>query len=150
MRTCITLLVLAAAVLAGCPKTQSVGSASPPQQPPQASQPLPASQQPVSKQPSVPSSVSRDLPGWDDSFTVLEYNGQRSAPRVKARSPWDADATAKWMIAKLAEAGYESGDNPSRILEGVEYTNPQGEYEALYIKVSLERGGRCTVEYQAR
>jgi hypothetical protein len=106
----------------------------------------------------VPSSVRRELP-LDDSFTVLSYSGpgngggsppSQDAVLLTVLSPWGAEKTALWLVGKLGELGYDSGDNPSRVLEGTEFHRDRGTYRTLYAKLSLNTSEQCTVEYRGR
>jgi len=97
---------------------------------------------------SVPDGVRKELP-LDDSFTILSYSDSGDTVNLSALSAWDATTTAQWLVARLSELGYDSGDNPSRILEGVEYRRERGDFTALYIKLSLNTSDQCTVEYRA-
>jgi hypothetical protein len=96
----------------------------------------------------VPDSVRRELP-LDDSFTVLSYSETGSNVTLTALSPWEAEKTALWLVGKLGELGYDSGDNASRVLEGAEYHRDRGTYRTLYVKLSLNTAEQCTVEYRA-
>jgi len=111
---------------------------------------------PPAQPPSVPDSVREQLP-LDASFTILSYSGGGSgtAPStggtvsLTALSAWDATATAQWLVAKLGALGYDSGDNPSRVLDGAEYHRDSGDYHTLYVKLSLNTAEQCTVELRA-
>jgi hypothetical protein len=91
--------------------------------------------------------VRSELP-LDDSFTILKYN-EGGVLLLDALSPWDALKTAQWMLARLGELGYDSGDNPSRLLEGATYLRGSGKYRELYIKVGLNTADQCTIEYRS-
>jgi hypothetical protein len=103
---------------------------------------------PPAQPPSVPDSVRRELP-LDGSFTVLTYTEQGGTASLTALSPWDAEKTALWLVGKLGELGYDSGDNASRVLEGATYAKGSGTYRSLYVKLSLNTSEQCTVEYRA-
>lgn len=98
---------------------------------------------------SVPDSLRRELP-LDDSFTILSYSEAGGAHSVTALSPWKAEQTALWLVSKLGELGYDSGDNPSRVLEGATYQRSRGAYRSLYVKLSLNTSDQTTVEYRAQ
>jgi len=94
----------------------------------------------------VPDSVLRDLP-LDKSFTFLQYTKNGDNVEIKAISAWDAATTSNWMLARLTELGYDSGDNPSRILEGCDYYGNQGaKYKVIRAKVDLNASDQCLVE----
>jgi len=99
---------------------------------------------------SVPGSVREELP-LDDSFVITEYSasaGNREVT-VAAISAWDTEQTATWMISKLREMGYDSGENPSEILNGVEYYNADRRYQRLTVKVTLNTADQCLVRLEA-
>lgn len=94
----------------------------------------------------IPGSVLATLP-IDESFTFTEYSRQGDTIHIKAISPWDAATTANWMLSRLAELGYDSGDNPSRILEGCDYMGSEKtEYKSIRVKVDLNSSDQCLVE----
>jgi hypothetical protein len=106
----------------------------------------------------VPDSVRDELP-LDSSFTILSYSGpgngggspppQGDTVSLTAFSPWPAEQTALWLVARLGELGYDSGDNASRVLEGAEFHRDRGTYRTLYVKLGLNTAEQCTVEYRA-
>jgi hypothetical protein len=99
---------------------------------------------------SVPKSVREELP-LDDSFVITEYSasaGNREVT-VAAISAWDTERTATWMISKLRDMGYDSGENPSEILTGVEYYNADRRYPRLTVKVTLNTADQCLVRLAA-
>jgi hypothetical protein len=97
---------------------------------------------------SVPDSVKDELP-LDPTFTVLSYSGSSGSATLTALSPWDGTKTAEWLVARLGQLGYDSGDNASRILDGATYQKSGGAYHSLYVKLSLNTAEQCTVEYRA-
>jgi hypothetical protein len=94
----------------------------------------------------IPSGVLATLP-LDQSFTFTDYSKQGDDVIVKAISAWDAATTANWMLARLAQLGYDSGDNPSRILEGCDYLgNSESKYKSIRVKVTLNSSDQCLVQ----
>ena len=61
------------------------------------------------------------------------------------------EATAQSMIVELIRREYASHDNPSRILEGVEYEfestdlNKDAHYQRLYVHVTMNSAGQVIV-----
>jgi hypothetical protein len=97
---------------------------------------------------SIPDSLRSELP-LDGSFTVLTYSEQGGTASLTALSPWNAEKTALWLVQRLGELGYDSGDNASRVLEGATYSKGSGGYRSLYVKLGLNTSEQCTVEYRA-
>ena len=98
----------------------------------------------------VPGNVLESLP-VNDSFTFTHYTKHGNIVELKAISPWDTATTSNWMLARLAELGYESGDNPSRILEGCDYFGgSETVYSSIWAKVDLNSADQCLVEIETR
>ena len=93
----------------------------------------------------VPTSLTNKLP-WDPRFEVVSYSDTGGQFTLTAISPWNTLQTTKWMLTKLSQLGYDSGDNPSRILEGVEYSNPSAKISRLFVKVTLNTHKQCSIE----
>ena len=98
----------------------------------------------------IPAQVAAALP-LDPSFTPVQYTATSAGDSVSlvALSAWDTTDTATWMITWLAQRGYQSDDNPSRILEGVEYANAEAPYRTLWVQVTLNTADQCVVTIQA-
>jgi hypothetical protein len=82
----------------------------------------------------LPSDVERNLP-VDATFTVLAYTGSGKEQHCQFLSSWDTQRTIEWLLGAMDARGYTLDDNPSRILEGVAFQNPQAEYPVIKIKV---------------
>ena len=94
----------------------------------------------------IPQSIARDLP-VDPSFTYTLYTDSGGNIFIDAISAWDTLTTTQWMIGKLAQLGYDSGDNASRILEGVDYSGSKNtEYDRIHVKVTLNGSDQCVLE----
>jgi hypothetical protein len=98
----------------------------------------------------VPDNVLETLPA-DKSFTFLNYAKSGDKVSLKAISPWDAETTSLWMLARLKELGYDSGDNPSRILEGCDFFGEMGvRYDSIWTRVDLNAAEQCLIEIETR
>lgn len=95
---------------------------------------------------SIPASITKELP-WDPGFVVVTFHESREGVAITALSPWDTLQTSKWMLTRLWHLGYDSGDNPSRILEGVEYASQAAKFPKLFVKVTMNTHEQCIVEY---
>jgi hypothetical protein len=84
-----------------------------------------------------------------DNSTVTQYSDMGDCHYIAVNSPEDALQTCKMMIVGLGQRGYDSGDNPSRILEGVEFNNQRARFPRLYVKVGISGGDQCTIEIRA-
>ncbi len=96
----------------------------------------------------IPSKIANQLP-WKADFVAITYSAERGEVLITALAPEDTLITTKWMLTRLAQLGYDSGDNPSRILEGVEYTSDNATYGSLYVKVTMNVHEQCSVELRA-
>jgi hypothetical protein len=77
---------------------------------------------------------SMDFPA---EYTIIELTeSQQSAHVVYTVNPPKTQEIAQLHLTDLQTRGYTSGDNPSRILEGIEFTG--GEWRKIYVKVSEE------------
>ncbi len=84
----------------------------------------------------VPNKIKKhfDFPA---EFTIIELDETRTTVRlVYVVNPPRTQEIAQMIIADLETRGYQSGDNPSRILEGVTFTG--GEFREVYVKVTEE------------
>jgi hypothetical protein len=88
--------------------------------------------------------LADDLP-VDLAWTVLEYNDNGGQVTAKLLSTSSAEATTLFVHGWLEQRGYDSGDNLSRLLDGVTYTG-QGKYKRIYAKVGLNTADEVTVE----
>lgn len=148
-----TILLAAVLLLASCPAkkggsqsasggSQATGQGNAPGQ----SQPPAGSTSPAT----LSRSIERELP-LDSSFvidSVQQLPGGNYA--IEATSSQDTLQTSTLLISRLQQLGYETGDNPSRILEGASYSKPQGKVRELEVRVSLETDGSCRVYLQTR
>lgn len=79
---------------------------------------------------------SMDFPA---EYTIIELTDTReNAHVVYTVNPPRTQEIAQLHITDLQTRGYTSDDNPSRILEGVEFTG--GEWRRIYVKVTEESG----------
>lgn len=95
---------------------------------------------------SIPSDVERELP-IDSSFTALAYSNIGGAHHCEFISAWGAEQTAEWLLAKMSERGYALEDNPSRILEGVEFQNTRAKFPVIKIKVTQNMAEQTLITY---
>ena len=100
---------------------------------------------------SVPRKVSQALP-LDESFMVLEYSaaGGQTDVYLTALSTWDVEQTTLWMLGELGRLGYTTADNPSRILEGVEYTGQGDSFAILRVQVTSNDAGQCIISLEGK
>gem|GEM_PF-2744059 len=100
---------------------------------------------------SVPRKVSEALP-LNQSFAVLEYTSAAGQTDVQltALSSWDVEQTTLWMLGELDRLGYTTDDNPSRILEGVEYAGGGDGFAILRVQVTSNSAGQCIVHLEGR
>jgi len=99
---------------------------------------------------SVAADVRAELP-LDDSFVITEYSatpGNREVT-LAAISAWNIETTALWLTQELQRLDYESGENPSEILNGVEYLNSERRYQRLVVKATLNTADQCLVRLEA-
>jgi hypothetical protein len=92
----------------------------------------------------VPSEVSSNLP-LDSSFTALAYSSSGGTHTLQLLSAWPTEQAAEWFITQMQARGYTLADNPSRILEGVDFENQQSKYPVVNIKVELNTAGQTTI-----
>ena len=80
-------------------------------------------------------------------FALEEVDETREGVHiVYTANPPRTEEIAQLHIGDLSTRGYTTDDNPSRILEGVEFTG--GEWRSIYIKVTEEasRGTVVTID----
>ena len=103
----------------------------------QTSHNLAASAQPVQPpaQPvQLPSDIEAAIP-LDPAFTVLVYSQIGDVHNASLLSVWGTQQTIEWLLSEMTARGYSLTDNPSRILEGVDFENAQAKYRTINIKV---------------
>ena len=96
----------------------------------------------------VPDDVRAELP-LDPSFTTLSYSESGGEVRMSLLSAWDTTKTCEWLLTQMQQWGYEIGDNPSRILEGLDFTYEKAKYKRVRITVSLNTEDQTTVAIEA-
>ena len=97
--------------------------------------------------PVTPPAKASDLAGnlpVDPSWLVYEYS-DKDGVDVKLISTAGAEKTTEWIDGKLHEMGYDSGDNMSRLLDGVSYSG-KGKYSSIWIKVDMNSSDQVLVE----
>ncbi|MDQ3022822.1 MAG: hypothetical protein M3R04_00330 [bacterium] len=99
---------------------------------------------PPATAPAKAKDLADDLP-VDPAWQVYEYAENGSTVSVKLLSTNGAEGTTLWLDARLREMGYESGDNISRLLEGVTYSG-KGKYENIFVKIGMNNDDQVTVE----
>jgi hypothetical protein len=92
--------------------------------------------------------LADDLP-VEAAWPVLEYSESGGSVNAKLLSTRDAEQTTLFVDGRLRELGYESGDNLSRLLEGVTYRG-KGKYAEIYAKVNMNSSEQVTVELRTR
>jgi hypothetical protein len=86
----------------------------------------------------IPNKVKKRL-DFPAEYTITELDETRTTVYlVYVVNPPRTEEIAQMIIADLETRGYGSGDNPSRILEGVTFTG--GELREVYVKVTEEYG----------
>lgn len=85
-----------------------------------------------------------DLP-VDKTWPVLEYKEDPGSIHLKLLSNASAEQTITWIDGRLHTMGFESGDNLSRILEGVTYMG-KGKYSRIYVKIDVNSSEQVTVD----
>ncbi len=89
------------------------------------------------------SAIARELP-LDSSITLQQVSQQQGGGiQIEARSSRDVLETCTWLLTRLAQLGYETDDNASRMLEGADYTKPRGKVRSLHLQVTLDNAGNC-------
>ena len=81
----------------------------------------------------------------DKGWPVLEYNASGGTVNAKLLSTSTAEQTTEWVDSRLHAMGYDSGDNLSRLLDGVTYSG-KGKYAQIYVKVGMNSSEQVTVE----
>lgn len=94
----------------------------------------------------LPAKVQENLP-IAQSWTIISQvtSPADKGETVVALAGDDPADVAQWMVAELMRRGYMSHDNPSRILEGVEYEHDDAYYRRLYVHVTMNSAGQCVV-----
>jgi hypothetical protein len=100
----------------------------------------------------LPADVQNNLP-IDPSWIIVSHASQPAdkSDAVVALAGDDLEITAQWMIVELMRREYASHDNPSRILEGVEYgfesadLKKEAYYERLFVHVTMNTAGQVVV-----
>jgi hypothetical protein len=85
-----------------------------------------------------------DLP-VDKTWPVLEYKEEIHSIHLKLLSNATAEQTITWIDGRLRQMGYQSGDNMSRMLEGVAYAG-KGKYSQIHVKVDMNSSEQVTVD----
>ncbi|MCD6118911.1 hypothetical protein J7K50_03630 [bacterium] len=96
----------------------------------------------------LPRKVTRAM-DFPASFTLEEVVEARTGVHIMYTvNPPKTQEIAQMHIADLETRGYTSGDNPSRILEGVDFSG--GEFLRIHIKVTedYERGTVVTIDIE--
>ena len=90
-------------------------------------------------------SLERELP-IDSGFSIENVTElQGGGVEITALSSKDTLNTTTQLLATLAQLGYETEDNASRILEGVSYSKQTGQVRSLFIKVTMDTEEQCRV-----
>ena len=98
----------------------------------------------------VPQKVARELP-LHESFIITKYTATKNgdAVVVAALSQWDTERTAIWLLEELGKLEYETDENPSEVLNGIECYSTRRKYEKLKATVTLNNSGQCLVRLEA-
>ncbi len=138
----LLLILLAMLLLAGCNKGSKAGAQST----------APGSTPQPSHDAVAASTISEDLykqlpldPAWE----VKTFTEDDSAYFITAIAGTGAMETAGYLLKWLSENGYENADNPSRILEGTEFTGGNKRFKRIFAKASLDAESKCVVEVTA-
>lgn len=95
--------------------------------------------------PKLSRTLARELP-LDSTFTLEAIRDlPGGAVEIRALSAWDTLRTSTFMLDSLSSLGYETADNPSRILEGVLYSKKSGKIQELFIQITLKNDKSCRV-----
>lgn len=97
---------------------------------------------------SIPADVAKHLP-LDANWEIKTFSEDKTAYFITAQSDAGAMETSAFLLKWLGEGGYENADNPSRILEGTEFTGGRGRFKRVFIKSSLDADSRSIIEITA-
>lgn len=99
----------------------------------------------------VPGEVYDSLP-LDGSQQIVSYQPSSSMDEVEltALSAWSVEETCMWMLGRMQQDGYHTDDNPSRILEGLEFFAADKAYSSIVIKVTMNTADQCLITIVAR
>lgn len=100
----------------------------------------------------LPTEVQDNLP-IDPSWIIVSHANSAAdkSDAVVALAGDDLEITAQWMVVEMMRREYASHDNPSRILEGVEYgfesaeLNKEAYYQRLFVHVTMNNAGQVVV-----
>ena len=95
----------------------------------------------------VPDSVREDLP-LREEWTILSYSEADGVHSVEALVESDPAAVSQDLHGRLAELGYATADNFSRILEGATYFGP-GDFKSVFVRVTLNTSEQTLVTLRA-
>jgi hypothetical protein len=101
--------------------------------------------------PPAPGQELADAADYDDKlplqkeWPIVEFSETSDNVRLVLLAGRDTAGTAMWVLGRLKELGYATDDNPSRLLEGGTFAG-EGKYKSLYVKVTENTAGQCTVE----
>jgi len=100
----------------------------------------------------LPADVQDNLPIDPSWITVSHmHSATDKCDTVVSLAGDDLEITAQWMVVELMRREYASHDNPSRILEGVEYEfesaelNKEAYYQRLFVHVTMNTAGQVVV-----
>jgi hypothetical protein len=102
---------------------------------------------PPATPPAEAKDLAEDLP-VDAAWQVYDYSEAGDTTSAKLISSVGAEQTTEYIDSRLHSMGYDSGDNLSRILEGVTYSG-RGKYSSIYVKVDMNTADQVTVELRA-
>ena len=86
-----------------------------------------------------------------DTFIITQYTATTNTDSVTvcALSAWDTERTSIWMLSELAKLEYQTDQNPSEVLNGLECFSTERKYEKLTVTVTLNNSGQCLVRLAA-
>ena len=96
----------------------------------------------------LPDDVKAALP-LDPSFTTLSYSETGGQVSISLLSAWETAKTCEWLLTQMEARGYYGEDNPSRILEGLDFTAEKAKYKRVRITVSLNTEDQTTIKIEA-
>lgn len=96
---------------------------------------------------SLPGEIESSVP-YDAEFTVLTYQKSHNNHSCRILSSKGLENTVQWVLAGMQSKGYTLDDNPSRVLEGVEFQNESAKYRTILVKVEQNSAAQVLITYE--
>ena len=99
---------------------------------------------------SIPAQIKEQLP-LDPQFQYAAYHASTGNSEISltAVSPWDVTATCQWMLTRMQERGYGCDENPSEILNGIEFYSQKQAYSSVTVQVTMNTADQCLIHIKA-